>query len=553
MTAFSIARREWTVAVALALAVLIVTGLPYLVGYAASTPERRFGGFVIDVEDMHSHLAKMQLGYRGEWQYHILFTPEPHQGSYLNTFYIALGHLARLTHLDLVLVFHAARLVFGLTFLLAAYAFVAMFLTDPSERRLAHILVCFSSGLGWLAVLLAGSFRVGTITPVDFWLIEMYGYFTVMTFPHTCAVLTLLLFTFGLTLRYLETGQHRLSMAAALGAVIAAVIHAFLIVLVVLVPLATWLLEHLRGRASWRRLAGLLIVWLAPLPIVVYQYLAIKSNPVLAAWQAQNLTHSPPPWYYALGYGLVLVLALPGAAWALRQPGRWPLLPLWLLIVAPLLYAPSVFPLQRRMIEGAQVPLCVLAVVGMTHYVLPWVARSGSRRHLAGDLGDDDVARQRSQRRVGLVRALLVALTLPSTLIVLLSATLAAAAGQADLVTSAEEVSAVTWLAAHSAPDDVIWAAYAMGSYIPAHSGRRVVLGHWTETVDLADKQSATIRFFGTASDAERRALLDRYRVDYVFYGPREQALGAFNPAGLDYLKPVFRAGEVTIYRVALE
>lgn len=224
---------------------------------------------------------------------------------------------------------------------------------------------------------------------------------------------------------------------------------------------------------------------------------------------------------------------------------------LWLLIVAPLLYAPSVFPLQRRMIEGVQVPLCVLAAVGVTRHVLPWVARSRSS-HPANALGDDVVARH-TRRRVGLVRTLLVALTLPSTLIVLLSATLVAAAGQADTAHRADEVVAVDWLATHSAPAAVVWASYAVGSYIPARSGRRVVLGHWTETVDLADKRSATSRFFGTADDDERRALLNRYGVDYVFYGPRERALGTFDPAGVGYLEPVFRAGDVTIYRVTLE
>jgi hypothetical protein len=545
--------REWAAAITLALVVLIVTGLPYVVGYATSTPQRVFSGFVIDVEDMHSHLAKMQQGYRGEWQYRILFTPEPHEGAYINTFYIALGHLARLAGLDLVVMYHTARVVLGLTFLMAVYAFVATVLNDSVERRLAYVLVCFSSGLGWLAVLLAGSFRVGGITPVDFWLMDMYGYFIVMTFPHICAVLALLLLTFGLALRYLETGRRRFVVGAALGALGVSLIHAFLIVLVVLVPFATWLLEYLRGRVSLRRLPGLLIIWLLPLPVVVYQYLAIKSNPVLAGWQAQNLTLSPPPWHYALGYGLVLILALPGGVWALRQPGRWPLLPLWLLIVTPLLYMPSVFPLQRRMIEGAQVPLCALAAVGTTRHFLPWVARSWSRRGAADALGDGLVAQQRSRRRVGLVRTLLVALTLPSTLIVLVSAVLTAAAGQADTVYSSDEVLATDWLATHSAPEAVIWASYAVGSFIPARSGRHVVLGHWTETVDLADKRSATVRFFGAAEDAERRALLNRYGVDYVFYGPREQALGAFDPEGVGYLEPVFRVGDVTIYRVTLE
>ncbi len=67
--------REWAIAASITLAVLLVTSLPYLVGWVTSTPERIFTGFIIDVEDIYSYLAKMQLGYRGEWQYRILFDP----------------------------------------------------------------------------------------------------------------------------------------------------------------------------------------------------------------------------------------------------------------------------------------------------------------------------------------------------------------------------------------------------------------------------------------------------------------------------------------------
>ena len=170
----SISRREWVFAALLALIVLAITALPYLAGWLTSTPDRVFEGFVIDMDDAHSHLAKMQQGYRGEWRYRILFTPEPHEGAYTNTLYVALGHLARLTHADLVAIYHGARLVFGFIYLLVAYAFIAFFLPDLAGRRLAYVLICFSSGLGWLALLISGSTVVGDITPVDFWFIEMY-------------------------------------------------------------------------------------------------------------------------------------------------------------------------------------------------------------------------------------------------------------------------------------------------------------------------------------------------------------------------------------------
>lgn len=540
----SISRREWTWAALLALAVLVITGLPYLAGWLTSTPDRVFEGFIIDVDDAHSHLAKMQQGYRGDWQYRLLFTPEPHPGAYLNTFYVALGHLARLTGLSLVTTYHAARLLFGFVFLLTAYAFVAFFLPEPAGRRLAYVFICFSSGLGWLALLVSGSFVADTITPVDFWFIEMYSFFTVMVFPHTSLALATLLATFGLTLRYLEAGGWASITGATVCALLVCLIHPYSLVVIDLVLAGYWLLGALRRRRLWLApLPGLALLALAPLPMAVYQYAAVAGNPVFAAWQAQSTTFSPPPWHYVLGYGVVLALAIPGGWWALRQAERWPLLPLWLIIIAPLLYGPIVFNLQRRLIEGAQVPLCILATVGMHHYALPAVSKSRLGQALSR-------RGYPAQRLALLVRNLLVGLTLPSTLFLILSAGLAAATGLADMVHSANEIAAVDWLGAYSQPGDTVLASYEIGGFIPARIGHRVFMGHWAETVDLAAKRAAAKRFYGAATDEERKALLREYSIAYVFHGPREREMGNFDPSQAEYLNLVFSRHDVRVFQV---
>jgi len=531
----------------MALAVLVVTSLPYLVGYAASTPDRLFVGFVIDVEDAYSHLAKMQLGYRGDWEYRILFTPEPHPGAYLNMFYIALGHLARLLQADLVLVYHVARLASGMAFLLSAYAFVALFITQTAERRLAFGLICWASGLGWLALLLTGSYRVGTITPVDFWLIEMYGYFTVMLFPHTCVALACLLFVFALSLRFAEERRWLHLLGAMLAILVLSSIHAFMVLVVALTLAGYGVHQFVRHRVSWSTLAGLGAIWWVALPIVGYQYVAIIHNPIFTGWQAQNLTLSPAPWHYALGYGVVLGLALPGGWWAARQEQRWPLLVIWLVVVAPLLYAPSVFPLQRRIIEGSGVALCLLATRGLTHYVLPLADRIW---HRVRNLPMRTPTQAAHTPLAAWLRTLLVALTLPSTLLVITSASLAAAAGHPDVVVSRAEAAAVEWIIAHSQPDDIVLASYELGGFIAARSGRRVFMGHWTETVDLEQKRVAAARFYSSASDSERRDLLRKYGIRYVVLGPRERALGDFDPTHVPYLQRVFQDGDLSIYRV---
>ena len=56
-----------------------------------------FGGFLLNPLDGNSYLAKMQQGASGSWRFTLPFTPEPGEGAYLFLFYLALGHLCRLT------------------------------------------------------------------------------------------------------------------------------------------------------------------------------------------------------------------------------------------------------------------------------------------------------------------------------------------------------------------------------------------------------------------------------------------------------------------------
>ena len=56
--------------------------------------------------------------------------------------------------------------------------------------------------------------------------------------------------------------------------------------------------------------------------------------------------------------------------------------------------------------------------------------------------------------------------------------------------------------------------------------------------------------FATTASDAQRRAMLRAWQVDWVWWGPRERALGSWDPRTAAYLEPVFRHGAFWALRV---
>ena len=190
-------------ATAWALLGLSLTSLPYLLGYYLSSPDVHFGGFVIAVEDGKSYMAKMGQGARGEWLFHLPYTSEDHDGAILFTFHLLLGKLARLSGLSLVNVYHLARLLCGFLLLWVVYAFISYFVHFVALRRVAFLLICFSSGLGWLLV----SLGLSSDTPIDFMLPEAFTFLIIYAFPHLALAHTLMLGTFILTLTAFRCNQ----------------------------------------------------------------------------------------------------------------------------------------------------------------------------------------------------------------------------------------------------------------------------------------------------------------------------------------------------------
>jgi hypothetical protein len=537
-------RQTWLRVVLLAVIVLVASSVPYGVGYLASTPESQFGGIVVDREDSESHLAKMQQGARGEWRYRLLFTPEEHQGAYINTFYVGLGHLSRLSGLSLVATYQLARLSCGFILLLTLYVFLRIFLRRKHHAWLAYILAATSSGLGWAVLLLTGSFTLGGFSPIDFWVTDAYVFFSILAFPHSTIAVALLLITFLAVLICWERTSWRALLVACLSFLALCVVHPFSLLLVAIVLGVFWAVRSWRRRALQVREAAALAVLVAvPLPLVLYISTALNSNPVFRSWSEQNITMSDSPVYYLLGYGLVALLAVPGIVRAIRRGEESGLFPIvWVGVAALLLYAP--FKLQRRMIEGFQVPLVVLAAQGLAGWLMPLVSSSRLARRLA--------RWGYPRRRLGQLAALLtLALAALSNVYLLTSLSLAAVSHDESMFYSRSEVRAIEWLAANSAPADTVLSSYIIGGYIPARIGHRVFWGHWCETADKQEKELEVEAFFSARTpDERRRDILRRYGLAYVFYGPREKALGDFDPAAAPYLERAFSADDVTIFRL---
>lgn len=507
-----ITRKEWLWATICAIGLALVALLPYLIAYLATPTTLVYTGFLSNPEDGNTYLAKMQQGMRGDWLYHLPYTSEPHDGAFLITYYLFLGHIVRWARLPPIVIYHVARTVNGIGLLLVLYYTVSLFFNDRAQRQFAFWIVAVGSGLGWLVTLFGGM-------TADMWVPEGYVFYSLFANPHFPLAMAMMLLVIVWSVTPWGENHPNWRRWIGLGACTAllALVQPFCLLPVGVVLLVYTAVHGARQRRlPWREIVSGAIIALVGLPFAVNGYLATTRNPILAAWSAQNETPSPPPWDYALSYGPVLALAIPGIGTALRRRRDSDvLLLLWVGCVVALLYIP--YSLQRRLVMGLIVPLGLLATIGW--YRLP--------------------------RRVQRWRSLVYGIVSLTHVFILAVALVGALTYHESLFITLDEYAALQWLNANSAPNALIVAAPQTGLVIPAWTGRRVFYGHRFETAHAELRQVQVEAFYREGDPT----LLGEHP-DYVFYGPREKALSGGNWQPDPTWPPVFRRGAVVIYAI---
>ena len=86
-------RAEFRWVLIASLILVVFASLPTIYAWALADADHVFTGFVYNTEDGNSYMAKMRLGARGEWLFHIFYTPEPHQPALAFPFHLLLGKI----------------------------------------------------------------------------------------------------------------------------------------------------------------------------------------------------------------------------------------------------------------------------------------------------------------------------------------------------------------------------------------------------------------------------------------------------------------------------
>jgi hypothetical protein len=298
-----------------------------------------------------------------------------------------------------------------------------------------------------------------------------------------------------------------------------------------------------QGRAVGMTIKEYLTAVLIPLPVVLYDGVLVLMNPDLTTGQA--LYASPGPLAYFLGFGVVSLLAIPGAARLLRRrrAGDCFLLA-WLLVTALQIYIPrALVPFQLQLILGIQLPLTIVALSGVA--VIWHALRRGRLRTLL------------RRPRAGMTVAVLL----------LLAASLTSAYHLQNVFRGIERrqlpeymdratKEAIEWLAANTADDTVVLSAPRTAPFIPVLANNRMYCGDYGAPTARFDEKERAIRWlFGRETAKSNRAIetfLSSNRIDYVFYDREAHAVGGEATRGqlesMTNLERVFENSAVRIY-----
>jgi len=258
----------------------------------------------------------------------------------------------------------------------------------------------------------------------------------------------------------------------------------------------------------------------------------VAVDPILAGWNHQNLTPSPPIWDLLFSMTPALLLAIIGA-WGLIRwrkqekmaelglPKSWSLFLVWVGLGLILMYLP--WSLQRRFVIGFYIPLAGLSTIGM------------------------EIISQGRPRRYRFLVAAVFILAIPTNIIVLLAGFQATHTHDSQIYLTQPELKGLVWIEENTTPNDLVLSSPEMGLFIPPYTGRQVIYGHPFETVDAENEEKAVIDFFsGQMSETQMRDFVVDREVDYIFVGPREFALGLTKIP--ESWEPVYQISDVALY-----
>ncbi|UCD58765.1 MAG: hypothetical protein JSV16_06565, partial [Candidatus Hydrogenedentota bacterium] len=384
-------------------ALLSLSNIPLVYAYLNQPSHLKFMGIIAGVRDVNYYFMMMQANGWCPILNNYFATGEPN-AIYHGFFWFFSGKVGDILHVGNLAVYHGARIVATVIFVLASYCFVSRFLCSTAERVAALAMLSFGAGAGWVQMI--WYHRTGNLpfVPADVGTPEASSFFTLMTFPHLSVALILIVLCFALLEASVSEGKMWLAAVGGVCGLVLGFIHAVNLI-VIYAGVASFALISLIFLKETRPVRSAIVfgtfsVW----PVAYYLYLILVRPELLPRVPVR----SPAPLAYLIGFAPFVILSLVHVAGLIRTrmlPRGDLLLSCWAVTNSLMLYSYPLLSQEGRAVLGLQIPLVVLSSRAVFGTVLPL-------------LGLDWEGDNRSSKKIPgvVVATLIISFTFPSTL-----------------------------------------------------------------------------------------------------------------------------------------
>ena len=468
--------------------VIIITSIPYWLGFNNENDLYKFSGFIIGVGDGNSYLAKMMIGASGEWLFTTPYTAYPQMKFFAFFPYILLGKLT--SHpsqtIQLIGLFHLFRWA-GIIFLIfETFRFSLLFVKERKTSLLITILLIFGGGLGWIGIIFPGI--INHRLPLEFYSPETFGYLSVFSLPHLLFARAFLYKSFRNLLildsdsSFVQKSFLKSGFSLFLSGIFQP-INLFIGWFVVGIYFLVKTVKDKRISVNIKKY----IFWIIPsAPLFFYNFFSFLFDPYLSTWQDQNRIISPPIIDYLLAYGLGLFFVILVYKKGLIQKINHSFfINLWIILIPVLAYFP--INIQRRLTEGVWLAFCV--------YIGIFIMNNKN----------------------SIVKILTFASVFLSTLIFSVGSFQAIEKVDSPIYSSISIIDVGNYLRAEINVGDVILAPFDESNVLPVYIPIKVITGHGPESKNLSVISEIIDRFYkGDLTLGETQDFIKSFDIKFI-------------------------------------
>ena len=512
--------------------VIVVTTIPYILGYGLQTPEWRFSGIFFSLTDTNSYLAKMLRGAEGDWLFRTPYTAIEQKGIIAFLPYILLGKLSSAPgqYEQLIVLFQLFRISGIALASWAIYRFISRFIKSIFLRRFGLFLAVLGGGLGWLAV--AGFNQIWqSRLPLEFYSPESFGFLSFLGIPHLLFSRALLILGFE---AFLFSFPNRQNITQTLMFVVPWLLLGFfqpislvttwviLLCFIASLSIIKRISTKNELRNHYRYIKNALWIAVITMPLLLYNTFVFRIDPVLASWMKQNLLTSPPIQDYFFAYIIILPFSIFGLVkfWKSSKENFLFFL-IWIILFPILAYFP--ISIQRRLPEGIWIMLVATALFGIVSMSRKWKQFS----------------------------VVILSLGATTSILIIIGAIQSVLAPMAPRYISSNEIESIHFLQKQEFKDEIVLAAFDQSNRLAAWTPVFLITGLGPESMNLEQVSRQINHFYqNQMTSSEELEFLKQYRINFIIYGPEERELGIWDGNIRSYLVKLFENKDYEIFSV---